>query len=188
MMNLEVRASRAEKISIVSSFTTVRLTIKQDNSSFRVHGPSKRDPSFLTSTERDSLFSNLGLVTMFKQGQISLETTRPNDILVPSEIVWFTENDVVLDTFRHAPTFLGGVTDSAFSWEVEECSWSLFKVKFTGKSLISAPDSVCELTLRSVLFPLPVAPVMRLILPLTNVKSGIRSPNRGELEPFSVPQ
>jgi hypothetical protein len=29
---------------------------------------------------------------------------------------------------------------------------------------------------------------MRLILPLTNVKSGMRRPNRGELEPFSVPQ
>jgi hypothetical protein len=144
MMNLEVRASRAEKISIVSSFTTVRLTIKQDNSSFRVYGPSKSDPSFLTSTERDSLFSNLSLVAMFKQGQISLETTRPNDILVSGEIVWFTEDDVVLDTLRHAPTFLGGVTDSTLSWKVEECPWSLFKVEFTGKSLMSEVDVVLD--------------------------------------------
>jgi hypothetical protein len=98
----------------------------------------------LTSTERDSLFSNLGLVTMFKQGQISFESTRPDDILVSGEIVWFTENDVVLDTFRHAPTFLGGVTDSTLSWKMEECSWSLFKVEFTGKSLMSEVDVVLD--------------------------------------------
>jgi hypothetical protein len=144
MMNLEVRASRAEKISIVSRPTTPKLTIKQDNSSFRVYGSSKGDPSLLTSTQRDSLFSNLSLVTMFKQGQISFESTRPNDVLVSSEIVWFTENDVVLDTFRHAPTFLGGVTDSTLSWKMEECSWSLFKVEFTGKSLMSEVNVVLD--------------------------------------------
>lgn len=80
-----------------TAIIAARLTIKENDSSLGVDGSRQRDSSLLSTTERDPLFSNLGLVSILKQGQVSGETTRMDNLAVPGFVVRFTENDIVLD-------------------------------------------------------------------------------------------
>lgn len=137
MMKRDVKASRAEKMSMISEHFAVRLTIKQDDRSLRIDGPRKGDPCLLTTTQCDSLFSNLGLVAVLEEGKIRFETTSANNIPVSGMVVRLAKNDIILDAFRHAPTFLSGIADTALSRKVKERARALFKVKFTSKGLKS---------------------------------------------------
>jgi hypothetical protein len=70
--------------------------IQHDNFRTRIDGPSKCNPSFLSTAQGKALFADFSLITRIEQLEICLEGTLIENFLVTLFVEGRVEDDVVL--------------------------------------------------------------------------------------------
>jgi hypothetical protein len=71
--------------------------VKKDDLSLRIDRPGESDPSFLTSTQSQTLFSDFSLVASLKQNQVRFQGALVEDLPVTCFIKFRIEDDVILE-------------------------------------------------------------------------------------------
>ena len=93
--------------------------VQDQNLSPGINGPSERHPRLLSSTQRQTLLSNLGLVSRLKHCQVFAESALMDDLAVPGLIELGTEEDVIADGLVLDPRFLSGVRHTVLPGKVK---------------------------------------------------------------------
>ena len=97
--------------------------VQDQNLSPRINSPSERHPRLLSPTQRQSLLSNLGLVSCLEQCQVLAQSTLVDNLAVPDLVEFGTEQDVIADGLVLDPRFLSSVRHTVLPRKIEPRIW-----------------------------------------------------------------